>query len=145
MASSHTSTMARVVVGVDGSAHSKLALLAAVDLAAAAGVRVHVVEAWQRPATGTKVLGEAPTAGRVRRDLEATVEETLGPNCPPDTQMSVIEGDPVAVLVHASRGALNLVVGAHDHTTTAHRSVAVDILDHAACPVTVVSGAALSP
>ena len=138
MASSHTSTMARVVVGVDGSVQSRLALRAAADLAVAAGVRVHVIEAWQRLTVDDPEPG---TVARLSRELETTVDETLGRNCPPDTQVTVIEGDAVAVLVDASRGALNLVVGAHDPSTAVHASVAADVLTHASCPVTVVTGA----
>jgi nucleotide-binding universal stress UspA family protein len=137
MASSHTSTMARVVVGVDGSAGSRLALLAAADLAAASGVRIHVVEAWQRAAVEDPA---APTDARIRSELATTVAETLGPNYPPDTQVSAIEGDTVAVLVHASRGALNLVVG---EPAPMHGSVARDLLSHAECPVTMVKAAGL--
>lgn len=136
MASSHTSTMARVVVGVDGSPHSESALLAAADLAAAAGVRVHVVEAWQRRADD-----QAPEArAEVQDQLETTVEQILGAGWPPDTQLTVIEGDTVAVLVDASRGALNLVIGAHDQSVATHRSVVAEVVAQAQCAVTVVDG-----
>jgi hypothetical protein len=46
-----------------------------------------------------------------------------------------------AVLVKASRGALNLIVGAPAPPTHEHSSITADILEHAECPVTVVIGA----
>jgi nucleotide-binding universal stress UspA family protein len=141
MACSHTSTTARIVVGVDGSPESRRALRTAARIAADTGARVHAIATWSgSDSTGRLRPGERPDAV-----LADTVEAAFEHNAPPDTQLSVLAGQPVSTLIDASRGALTLVVGSHFGWCGDRNPNELDVpaFEGATCPVVVVADAGM--
>jgi nucleotide-binding universal stress UspA family protein len=134
----------RVVVGVDGSEHSKLALTWAARIAEEAKTQLEAVIAWQYPPT----FGWAavpPSDWNPEKDadatLTATVDEVFGTHRPPNLQLTVAEGYPASVLLDGSEDALMLVVGSRGHGGFAGMligSVSANVAEHAHCPVLVV-------
>src|SRR5664279_2280278 len=113
MTTSHPNRPSRVVVGVDGSDESKLALRWAAYFALSAGAVIEAVTAWQYPiAFG---WGAAPIAWSPGQDMEKvlteTVDEVFGTHRPEDMRLDVREGNAAKVLLDASADALMLVVG----------------------------------
>ncbi|WP_079406778.1 universal stress protein [Streptomyces sp. 3211] len=106
-----------IVVGVDGSNHSKEALRWAVAQAAMTGGRVHAVMAWEwnrNPfAIGpTAAEAEAVTAEEAaRRKLADTVAAAVGTSPGVPVFRRVEQGSPAQVLVDASKEADLTVVG----------------------------------
>ena len=140
MACSHTSTMARVVVGVDGSPESRRALRTAARIAADTGARVHAIATWP----GSDSTEQIRPSGRPEAVLADTVEAAFEHNVPPDTQMSVLAGEPVATLVDASHGALVLVVGSHFGWCGDRNPNELDVpaIEGATCPIVIIADAA---
>ncbi|MCM0677405.1 universal stress protein [Micromonospora phytophila] len=133
----------RVVVGVDGSECSLLALGFAVERAASRGVPLHVVRAWHRPA------GQRSPAGPEAREAvaadRAELDEPLARwgRAFPDVEVTVqvAEGTPAALLVDASRDASLVVVGTRGLGGLRGMllgSVSQQLVQHAHCPVAVV-------
>ncbi|MDH6460288.1 nucleotide-binding universal stress UspA family protein [Micromonospora sp. A200] len=130
-----------VVVGVDGSESSRVALGFAVESAAQRRVPLRVV----------RVV--APPAGRRRSDHDeqatvagerAAVEESLAPwrDTFPDVHVNieVAPGNPAAALVEASRSAQLVVVGSRGLGGLRGMllgSVSQQLLQHSSCPVVV--------
>lgn len=107
----------RVIVGVDGSTQSKLALRWAATLAAASGARLVVVAAWDYPRT---YLGQVwPQDWNPARDaqktLESVVDEVFGPQRPAVIDLVVRQGAPAGILLQEAKGAVLLVVGSRGH------------------------------
>ena len=130
-----------IVVGVDGSAGSALALGYAVSEARLRRARLEVVLAWQIPATwdGSLVpVGFDPEAagGKCLQEAVSAV-----PSDDITIRQQVVQGHPATVLLAAATGADLLVVGSRGHGgfvgsllgSVSHRCVA-----HATCPVVVV-------
>lgn len=104
----------RIVVGVDASEESKLALKWALHYAELVGARIDVVHAWHvqdeyawlqsmpSPATPTDVAEKA---------LAAIVDEVAGQRRSVQVTTAVHEGHAVQVLVEQAKGAMVLVVG----------------------------------
>jgi nucleotide-binding universal stress UspA family protein len=138
----------RVVVGVDGSAGARAALLFALADAARRGRPVEAVSAYQPPdhwldfyAMGISGPDQARAAAvdRVRDFVAGVLPE--GPQPPPRVQVRVHRGSPAEALVRASHGAELLVVGSRGHggfTSMLLGSVSMQCVLHAVCPVTVV-------
>jgi Universal stress protein UspA and related nucleotide-binding proteins len=135
----------RIVVGVDGSAGSKLALQWAQRLARTEQASIDIVAAWEYPNT----LGWAavPDGYTPKDDLEKAVsqvvDEAFGPERPSHLQIAIREGHPAKVLLDASAGALLLVVGSRGHGGFAGLllgSVSARVAELATCPVLVVHG-----
>jgi nucleotide-binding universal stress UspA family protein len=135
----------RVVVGVDGSDQSKLALRWALVIAASYGARVVAVAAWQYPAAS----GWGPTTNEwnpqqdMEKCLTETVDEVVGPQRPDHLHLSVEEGNPAHVLIAESQGASMLVVGSRGHGGFAGLllgSVSANVAERAHCPVLVIHG-----
>lgn len=135
-----------VVVGFDGSAHSRDALRWTLGHLRRSA-RVTVVRAF----TDESVAGEVlrPPQGRAedsaRRELEHGVAAVLDhvPGHPP-VETAVLPGDPRAVLRSASAGADLLVVGARGHGVLELLllgSVASALAHHPTVPTIVVPGA----
>ncbi|TDC60526.1 universal stress protein [Micromonospora sp. KC207] len=129
----------RVVVGVDGSATSLLALGFAVERAAQRGVPLHVVRAWE-PSADRGVGGDdAVAAERAALDEPlAWWRETF-----PDVAVTVdvVTGRPAGALVEASRDAQLVVVGSRGWGGLRGMllgSVGQQLIHHAHCPVAVV-------
>jgi nucleotide-binding universal stress UspA family protein len=142
---------ARIVVGVDGSPGSRLALRAALDEATRTGAEVEAVVAaylvadyWMEP---TEVV--APPIEGVRAEIEARtqqlVDEMTGGvadgQSSPRVRIVVIEGLASEVLTRQARGAELLVVGHRGRGAFRGLllgSVALHCAMHAPCPVMVV-------
>jgi len=134
-----------VVVGVDASDQSLVALRWAAQYARATGAKLRAVSAWHCPTT----YGIAPDwsdvdfVAEATKKLEDSVKATLGdsPGIPMET--AVVEGQSAPVLLDAARDADLLVVGSHGHGRFAGMlmgSVSTHCVEHSSCPVVVVRG-----
>ena len=137
-------TAGKIVVGVDGSQHSRHALTWALTEARLRGVGCVLVHAWGYGlATSTPLPGEAPVV--LSDDAEALLAK--------DLEFAAASGVPVEgilvfgaasrSLMDASRDALLIVVGSRGRgafATAFLGSVSLACVHHAVCPVVVVTG-----
>lgn len=141
-------SMKKIVVGVDGSPESLVALDWAYDEAAASGAELHVVHAWLYP---YPVSDQSPR--EVRRPMEADAKRELEVSLqaigPKTTEGSVrvvpqlCENAPVDALLEEGAGADLIVVGSRGRGGLRSRllgSVSRTTIQHAPCPVAVVRG-----
>ncbi|SOC49595.1 Nucleotide-binding universal stress protein, UspA family [Blastococcus aggregatus] len=139
----------RVVVGVDGSPASRLALAAAVEEAARLDGGVEVVTSYQTTDYWTDLSSVVvPAVEEVRERLEERarqlVDEVLAEDrrgAVPPIGIEVHEGPADDVLVQRSQGAALLVVGSRGRgafRALLLGSVALRCAMHADCPVMVV-------
>ncbi|HZC51535.1 MAG TPA: universal stress protein [Mycobacterium sp.] len=143
---------ARIVVGVDGSAPSKLALRWADYLARAmGGAQIRAVIAWHSPGT-YGWPSYAPEDGNpeaaAERCLSQAVDEVFATGRPLGMDLVVREGGAAKVLLEQSRDVSMLIVGSRGHGGFAGLllgSVSMACAEHAGCPVLVVHGAAPPP
>lgn len=135
--------MGRIVVGIDGSEHSAVALRRAEQLALFEGAKVEVIIAWQLPIAYGPVLGpitwspgdEAQTA------LDKTLATVFGDDLPDNVTATVQEGPAAEVLIEASRDADLLIVGGRGRGELASAllgTVSSECAERAACAVLVV-------
>jgi nucleotide-binding universal stress UspA family protein len=137
-------TAGKIVVGVDGSKHSRHALTWALTEARLRGVGCVLVHAWGYGlATATPLPGEAPVV--LSDDAEALlakdVEFAAASGVP--VQSILVFGAASRALMDASRDALLIVVGTHGRGALATAflgSVSLACVHHAVCPVVVVTG-----
>ena len=138
-----------IIVGVDGSENSRIALRWAYDEATHHSAALTAVTAWHRPA-----LFMAPPYGSLapegyetqpKDDALAMLERLTAelPSRTPavDVRTSIAEGSPAKVLIERSKEADLLVVGARGREGFAGMllgSVSQHIVAHAECPVVVV-------
>jgi nucleotide-binding universal stress UspA family protein len=144
--------MPGIIVGVDGSEHSRRALAWAMREAVQHHLPLTVItvqRASVRPATeiywpvpghpdGTGV-DEESLRKAVRKLVDEAAAETGAPV--PDVTVTVTTGNPAEELVRASRDADMLVVGSHGSGGFASLllgSVSSQVVHHAAGPVVVV-------
>jgi nucleotide-binding universal stress UspA family protein len=124
--------MGTIIVGLDGSPGSDLALLWAAQHAERRG--------WSLEAIGAQL--ERPVdPQRAWRRLDRQVRETLGPARAAAVHVHVVAGRPAAALIEASEAADLLVVGARGLGTVRGvllGSVSQHCLRHASCPVAVI-------
>ncbi|HJX47319.1 MAG TPA: universal stress protein [Gaiellaceae bacterium] len=136
-----------IVVGVDGSDHSVLALRYALRAARVTDAVVRAVNVWHVPSLAYGA-GVAPV-GNLAEDLpesaEATLEQALASVAEEidgvTVQRLVREGDAGHVLVAESEGAQQLIVGSRGHGSIGELvlgSVSHYCCRHAHCPVTVI-------
>ena len=134
-----------VVVGVDGSRASLAALTAALADAAASHREVEVVTVWAAPALHARddglFLSRAARRRALRVQTMATALATRRAGVRVPVTGVLLQGDPAEILVQASAGAAELVLGAPrpgtcDLGPTA--SVTRRCLSEALCPVRVV-------
>lgn len=132
----------RVVVGVDGSESSALALEWAVEEARLRGAALEVVHTWDVPyAAEFAFVGDAYDAaqgGAVELVDQMLVAAGLAPD---DVTRTVVQGSPVVVLTDASAGADLVVVGSRGRGGFAGLllgSVSHQVSRHADVPVVVV-------
>ncbi|MCV2487875.1 universal stress protein [Geodermatophilus sp. YIM 151500] len=146
-----------VVIGFDGSAAARSALLAAVDEATLLGTDLRVVVVLE-PAEHWTDLGTATaeSTARVRdvalRQAREAAAEVLGERLlgeggetGPRVDFTAVEGRPAAVLVDEAADAALLVVGNRGHGTLPGLllgSVALLCVVHAPCPVMVLHSSA---
>ena len=140
----------RIVVGVDGSPISKLALRWAVKQARLTGASVDAVIAWQYPEAMTghawaAMLVEEPGFDVLaEKELTEAISEIAGPD--PDVTINpvVIKGYPAEVLLDAAEGADLLVVGSRGRGGFASAllgSVSQHCAHHATCPLVIIRAA----
>jgi len=143
--------VADIVVGVDGSESSQLAIQWAYDEAAIRGERLRLVCAYQTPAGWLgmgEALGSAVTATVSDDDLKAYSASTIDEALQAIDQHASVEiivdprpGHPADVLIAASADADLLVVGNRGHGDIGSvllGSVGMHCVHHAICPVVVV-------
>ena len=138
-----------IIVGVDGSENSRIALHWAYGEATHHGASLTAVTAWHRPALFmAPPYGSLPPEGyetQPKDDALAMLERftaELTPTTPAvDVRTSIAEGNPAKVLIERSKEADLLVVGARGREGFAGMllgSVSQHIVAHAECPVVVV-------
>ena len=135
-----------VVVGADGSADGLLAVRLAAKEAERAGQELHVVHAWQEPATYLSADYVPAGFGDQLADAEAVVlgESVAGlADAHPDlvVHQHLVHAQPAAALLELARTARLVVVGSRGRTGVARAllgSVSHAVVLNATCPVMVV-------
>jgi nucleotide-binding universal stress UspA family protein len=145
--------MSGILVGVDGSDHSRRALSWAMREAAHHHVPLTVMTVHAAPARpATQIYWNVPNLpdrsydpGPVRaavQEMVDTAAKEIG-ETPPEVTINVTTGDPAEELVKASHDADMLVVGSRGSGAFARLlmgSVSTKVVLHAACPVVVTRG-----
>jgi nucleotide-binding universal stress UspA family protein len=135
----------RIVVGVDGSEGSRVALRWAAEEARLHQADLDVVYSWHHPyETFVPMWGLPPweeLESQARETLEKLIaDEGLSDTTPP-TRAVLVQGPAAPVLLDAAKDADLLVVGARGHgafTGMLLGSVSQHCVTHARCPVSVV-------
>lgn len=138
-----------IIVGVDGSEHSRAALNWAYEEAAHHEASLTVLAAWRAP-----VLPQQPPYGSVPPEgydtqpatdalgmLEQLVAELEVKTPPVEVQTSVEQGNAAKVLIDRSKGADLVVVGSRGRDGFAGMllgSVSQHVIAHSHCPVAIV-------
>jgi nucleotide-binding universal stress UspA family protein len=144
----------RIVVGIDGSPSSRVALKWAVEQAERTDALVQAVIAWHYPV----MLGGyawAPVSAMEATDLreiaEKTVAETIAEVVDPASSVPietvVKEGVAAQVLIDAAKGAELLVVGCRGHggfSSALLGSVSQHCAHHSPCPIVITRGSEAS-
>lgn len=137
-----------VAVGVEDSASSLRALVAAAEEAVRRNTVLHIVRAWSMRTTPLPKdwpVGTVPSTEQyeeiVRTFIDRVVTDTLGsdPGC--EIRVHVVHSPSAQALLSASRGADLLVVGHRGRggfSGLMLGAVAEQCVRHAACPVLVV-------
>ena len=133
-----------IVVGVDGSAGSVVALRVALEEARVHGARLHVVLAWQL--TWSEIALETPALVKKVEEhaaevLEQVLEAVSADRDGVEISSEIVNGHASAVLLEAAWGAKLLVVGTRGTggvRGTLVGSVAHAAIHHSRCPVLVV-------
>ncbi len=144
--------MTGIIVGVDGSEHSRLALGWAMREAAMRQVPLTVMTVLPmpvRPATeiywpipefpGGTAAAERHAAGELQEMVDKVASETR--ENVPETRVFAVTGDPAEELIRAARDADMLVVGSRGSggfSRLMMGSVSNKVMHHAACPVVIV-------
>jgi len=131
----------RIVVGVDGSAQSRAALDWAVEEAKLRNGEVLALTAWHFPYV-TDALGQAWDYEIFQSDAQTILEAELARVGTPGVQITgrIVQSNPAAALVEASREAELVAVGSRGHGGFAGMmlgSVSTQAVHHAHCPVLV--------
>ena len=134
-----------IVVGVDGSAESKHALLWAAEHAARTGGSLRLVYAWEPPGVAglhlPPMLDWEPLEEQAHAFPGKFADEVLGPEPEVHVTTRTVRGRPAQVLVDASEHADLLVIGPRGLGglrgmvlgSTGHHCAA-----HSRCPVVIV-------
>ena len=140
--------MAKIVVGVDGSAASSAALRWALDEARLRGAQVEALYAFAYPEVSTTSQAMhlietdfAPFRAAGAEIVEEALSEAGAAAEPVAVERSVVEGPPAPALLDAAKKADLLVVGSRGHGGFAGLllgSVSEQLAHHAPCPVVIV-------
>ena len=143
--------MSGILVGVDGSEHSRRALEWAMHEAASHGVPLTLISVYPaaiRPAAEVLwALPELPDKGfdpeHARMGVLQFAEKVANEigEAAPEVSVIVVTGDPAEELIKASNDADMLVVGSRGNGGFARLllgSVSSKVMHHASCPVTVI-------
>lgn len=135
-----------IVVGIDASPTSDVALAWAVDEAERSRRRLLIVTVWHwtEGAVGSpmSLVGHEDPHTSGRQLLSRALKHVEGREVQADTTLA--EGGPAAQLVAIAKGAAMLVVGRHGRGRVRHSimgSVSKSCLEHAHVPVVVVPDA----
>lgn len=139
-----------IVVGVDGSESSRLAVATAAEEASKRGVELHAVYAWMTPITpGFENLWSDELLNAQREAAEEAIAiGTAGISTRyPDLTIKreIMQDPPVTALVKAATGATALVVGSRGRNAISRLllgSVSHGVLQSLPCPVIVTREAA---
>jgi nucleotide-binding universal stress UspA family protein len=136
-----------VLVGVDGSDDSRIALMWAAGAARELGLGLRVMQAWQYPASAVVEVGrlELPDPEKVDSMVEDLVQQfvddVLGPE-QSDVSVEVGRGGPALALMHAAQQPTDMIVvgsrGLGGFASLVLGSVSRQLLEHASTPVVVV-------
>jgi nucleotide-binding universal stress UspA family protein len=142
--------MPGIIVGIDGSSHSQIALEWAMREAQLRCEPLAVITVVQLAAAGWHGMDVFPASQEVVADArEAAREATtkaaaqLGEAVPSTTTVQAVVGLPAEVIVEASPGADLLVVGSRGtggFSRLMMGSVSSQVAHHAHCPVVIVTG-----
>jgi nucleotide-binding universal stress UspA family protein len=137
-----------VVVGVDGSRASHVALRRAGEEAAAHGLDLHIVRAWTitnaphpQGWSGGYVPSYPEFESAVRDQLTKEVSEALGAQLPYPVHVHPVLGQAAKKLIEVSQSAGMLVVGSRGRggfSGLVLGSTSEQVVRHAKCPVLVV-------
>jgi nucleotide-binding universal stress UspA family protein len=127
-----------VVVGVDGSEQSRLALQWAADLCRVTGAKLAVVEAW----SGGDPASANETGARVKRELADAARELLGSKAADlDIEFEELRGSAAGAILERVTPEDSLVLGSRGRGGFAGLllgSVSRECIEHASCPVMVI-------
>ncbi|BCJ49057.1 universal stress protein [Actinoplanes sp. NBRC 14428] len=145
-ATARPSSRPAVVVGTDGSARGRDAVVTAAAEAVRRHLPLRIVHALTWPALpvalppGLTEVSPAAARERAAQCLYDAVKYAADAVPGVVTETALVTGRPTAVLEEQSRHASLLVVGAHGLGGMLLGSVAGHVVAHAACPVLVVRG-----
>lgn len=136
----------RIVVGIDGSANSVLALRHALKAARCSKALLQIVHAYPWPPTGVAILHETWRRHRTREQahheaLEVIEEAIADLAIDVDVDRIACTGAADTQLLRVAQGADLLVVGSHGRGEIAGLllgSTSLQVVCHAPCPVLVV-------
>jgi len=137
----------RIVVGIDGSEASELALRWAIDEAALRGGRIDALHAWHELYFGGGISGTVSFvdpklyADAAEALLDAVVDSVDESDLRAPIRRLVTHGSPAHALLEAAKGADMIVVGSRGRGGFAGLllgSVSQQAVHHAHCPVVVV-------
>jgi nucleotide-binding universal stress UspA family protein len=140
----------RIVVGVDGSEGSRLALAWALDEAKLRRAALVAVHAWMQPypsqagIAGTFVVPVDPSTVEAARNAAEGLLDSLVSGATTDgveVERLLVEGPAAEALVETAKGAELLVVGSRGHggfTGLLLGSVSQQCAHHAPCPVVII-------
>jgi nucleotide-binding universal stress UspA family protein len=143
MSAASTNGAPRIVVGVDGSPTSRVALRWAVRQAKLTNGTVDAVIAWEIPMV---LQSYGDFKADARKTLDTVISEEIGPTDSQQVRSLVVNGHPAQALIDAADGADLLVVGSRGHGSFAEAligSVSQHCVHHAPCPVLIVRGEGL--
>lgn len=140
-----TRSTQRIVVGIDGSEPSKVALRWAIEQARLTGDVVEAVMAWEFPIgyDWAPIVDPDDLAKAAEQTLADTVAEVAGTNPPATVTTRVVQGHPAYALIEDADDARLLVVGCRGHGGFVNAllgSVSQYCVQHATCPVVVIRG-----
>jgi nucleotide-binding universal stress UspA family protein len=142
--------MKTIVVGVDGSPGSQVAVEFAAREAAAHGATLRIVSAWEVPAT---VLSSGEMAPDIYRTFEAEARKMVSDAAARVREFEssvaceerVVEGHAGNTLLDEAESADLVVIGRRGHSSLTEfllGSISHQVADHAKCPVVIVPPAA---
>ncbi|ALE05633.1 universal stress protein UspA [Arthrobacter sp. ERGS1:01] len=138
-----------IVVGVDGSPQSILALGWAQTLAPTLGATITAVTAWHFEASfGPYSPSEWDPDADAQQILRDALRDAFGDQLPSGLRAQSCRGRPAQILIEQSKDAAMLVVGSRGHGGFAGMllgSVSSACAEQASCPVLVIHAAAAGP
>lgn len=137
-----TPRTSRIVVGVDGSAESVLALKWGQKMAQSLNTRIIAVTAWHMETVfGSYIIPDWDPDQDAQQLLKDAAQEAFGDGMPEGFTGVCVRGRPAKVLIDAAESAHMLIVGSRGRGGFKGMllgSVSSACVEHAPCPVLVV-------